>query len=84
MFGGVGLYSAERFFALIDDDALYLKADAATEPEFLAQGMTPFRPSGDDGGTMRYYRLPEEMLENVDELREWAERALSATRRRKR
>jgi len=23
MFGGVGLYSGERFFALIDDDTLY-------------------------------------------------------------
>ena len=84
MFGGIGLYSGERFFALIDDDALYLKADASTEPEFLARGMTPFQPSGDEGGTMRYYQLPEEMLESLDELREWAERALSAARRKKR
>ena len=84
MFGGVGLYSGDRFFALLDDDALYLKADASTEPVFVARGMTPFRPFGDDGGTMRYYRLPEELLESPDELREWAERALSAARRKKR
>ena len=27
MFGGVGLYCGERFFALIDDGILYLKVD---------------------------------------------------------
>jgi DNA transformation protein len=84
MFGGVGLYSGDRFFALLDDDALYLKADASTEPAFVARGMTPFRPFGDDGGAMRYYRLPEDALEDLDELREWAERALSVARRKTR
>ena len=27
MFGGVGIYSGELFFALIDDDTLYFKVD---------------------------------------------------------
>ena len=33
MFGGVGVYSGERFFALIDnDDTLFFKVDDATRP----------------------------------------------------
>src|SRR5438552_14534467 len=28
MFGGVGIYAGDRFFALIADDTLYLKVDA--------------------------------------------------------
>ncbi len=44
MFGGVGIYSGERFFALIDDDRLYFKVDAENRPDFEAQGMGPFRP----------------------------------------
>lgn len=30
MFGGIGLYSDSGFFALVDQDSLYLKADDLT------------------------------------------------------
>jgi len=53
MFGGVGLYSGERFFAILTDDTLYLKADDASRPLFrdgaaeafgyLRQGKSPAR-----------------------------------------
>jgi DNA transformation protein len=44
MFGGVGIYSGDLFFALIDDDVLYFKADDENRPDFQAAGMEPFRP----------------------------------------
>lgn len=83
MFGGVGLYSGELFFALIADDTVYFKADASTRPEFEARGMEPFRPFGDEGGTMQYYQLPEDILEDPETLRLWAERALTIARQNK-
>jgi len=49
MFGGVGVYAGERFFALIDDDTLYFKVDDTTRPDFEARGMGPFRPGGAGG-----------------------------------
>ena len=49
MFGGVGIYSGELFFALIDDDTLYLKVDAGNRADFEAIGMGPFRPFGEEG-----------------------------------
>lgn len=55
MFGGVGLYAGELFFALIDDDILYLKADDTTRAAFEA-----LRPWVDDaiGVARRAKRKP--------------------------
>ena len=80
MFGGVGIYSGDLFFALIADDTLYFKVDDSTRPDFVARGMGPFRPFGDDGGTMQYYQLPEDLLEDPDALRSWAEKAVAIAR----
>ncbi len=83
MFGGVGIYSGDIFFALIADDTVYFKVDASTIPDFQARGMDPFRPFGDEGGTMKYYQLPEDILEDPDTLRSWAEKAVAVARQSK-
>jgi DNA transformation protein and related proteins len=80
MFGGVGLYSGDVFFALIADDTVYFKTDESTRPEFEARGMEPFRPFGDSGGTMQYYQVPEDLLEDPEALRPWAEKAVAIAR----
>lgn len=83
MFGGVGIYSGDLFFALIADDTVYFKVDASTRPDFEARGMGPFRPFGDGGGAMKYYQLPEDLLEDPDALRVWAEKAVAVARQSK-
>jgi DNA transformation protein len=83
MFGGVGIYSGELFFALIADDTLYFKVDQSTRPEFEARGMGPFRPFGNAGGPMQYYQLPEDLLEDPEALRPWAEKAVAIARQHK-
>jgi DNA transformation protein and related proteins len=83
MFGGVGIYSNDLFFALIDDDILYLKTDATTQPRFEALGMAPFRPAGDQGETMAYHQLPAEILENPEALPAWVDDALRVARQAK-
>ena len=83
MFGGVGLYAGDLFFALIADDTLYLKVDDATRAEFEALGSRPFQPYGDERETMQYYNIPAELLEDVDGLRPWAEKALGAASRKR-
>lgn len=77
MFGGVGLYHAGRFFALMDDDALWLKVDDTNRGDFEARGMQPFYPFGDDGPVMHYWQLPEDVLEDIDELRRWCDKAIA-------
>jgi DNA transformation protein and related proteins len=83
MFGGVGIYSGEIFFALIADDTVYFKVDESTRADFEARGMGPFRPFGDEGGTMKYYQLPEEILEDPEALRPWSEKAVAVARQAK-
>ena len=84
LFGGVGLYSEESFFALIDDYVLYLKVDDETRPDFVQRGLRPFQPFGEGSAAMQYYQLPEDLLEDPEALRPWAEGAVAAARRAKR
>jgi DNA transformation protein and related proteins len=83
MFGGVGIYAGELFFALIADDTLYFKVDDSTRGDFVARGSGPFQPYGEDAETTGYYRVPEDLLEDPDQLSVWAERAIAVARRAK-
>ena len=82
MFGGVGLYADGFFFALIADDQLYFKVDDSNRPDFEAADMGAFSPYG-DGRTMRYYEVPIGVLEDVDALRTWAEKAIEVAQHAK-
>jgi TfoX/Sxy family transcriptional regulator of competence genes len=46
-------------------------------------GMDPFQPYGEGGEVMQYYRVPDELLEDVDALQPWAEKAITVARRAK-
>ncbi len=83
MFGGVGIYSGDAFFALIADDALYLKVDQSNRPDYEARGLGPFRPYGPDGEAMQYYPLPEDTLEDTEALRGWVDKAIAVARQKK-
>lgn len=84
MFGGVGLYADELFFALIADDAVYFKVDDSNRPDFEARGLEPFRPYGEHGEVMGYFRVAEDLLEDPEALRAWADRAIAVARRARR
>jgi DNA transformation protein and related proteins len=78
MFGGVGIYSGDTFFAIIDNDVLYLKVDDSTRPEFERAGCGPFRPYGDEReGTMQYYDVPVAVLEDADALCVWGGKSIA-------
>ncbi len=83
MFGGVGIYSEELFFALIDDETVYFKVNDTNRGDFEERGLGPFRPFGDEGETMQYYELPPDLLEDPDALRPWADKAVQVARQAK-
>jgi DNA transformation protein len=82
MFGGVGVYSDDHFFALIANDVLYFKVDDGNRGDFVARGMGPFRPFGESGEVMQYYQLPDDILEDVDALKTWGDAAVAVARRK--
>jgi DNA transformation protein and related proteins len=81
MFGGVGLYAGDLFFALMDDDVLYFKVDDNTRTRFEELGMGPFRPFGDGGEVMQYYEVPADVLEDAEALAPWATDAVEVAKR---
>lgn len=79
MFGAIGLRRHELFFAVIDDDVLYLKVDDQVRAEFEAAGGEAFRPYGDHR-SMNYFSVPD-ALEDPEVLIGWARKALDAAAR---
>src|SRR6266436_3865550 len=77
MFGGFGIYAGELFFALIANDAVYFKVDDSNRPDFEKLGMKPFQPYGVGSEAMKYYQVPEDLLEDPDGLRPWAEKSIA-------
>jgi DNA transformation protein and related proteins len=79
MFGGVGLYCRDLFFALIDDGILYLKVDDRTRARYTRRRLKPFAPDGMP--SMSYYPVPAAILEDADALVVWAREAVDVAGR---
>jgi DNA transformation protein len=82
MFGAVGVYFDSTFFALIDDGAVYLRASDSTRAMFVAEHSRPFSYMTKNGLTelQSYWRLPERLLDDMEELCDWLRSAVSAAR----
>jgi len=83
MFGGAGLYCDGDMFALISGDTLYFKTDGEGRTAFEAEGMSPFTyaTKGGSGTLGSYWRAPERLLDEPDEMVAWGRRALAVAHR---
>ena len=78
MFGGIGLYSGERFFGIVAADELFFKVDDGNRGAYEAAGSEPFRPVAARPVSMSYWRVPIEVLEDPGDLATWALAAIRA------
>lgn len=89
MFGGSGLYREGFMFALVFDGVIFLRVDAASIPDFEREGSRPFvytrakSPRKINRASLSYWRLPERLYDDPEELAVWAERALTIARQKK-
>jgi DNA transformation protein and related proteins len=89
MFGGAGLFCEGLMFGLVFDGAIFLRVDEASIPDFEREGSTPFvytraKSAGRVGRhSLSYWRLPERLYDDPEELASWAQRALVIAERRK-
>lgn len=82
MFGGHGIFLQGLMFALIVDDTLYLKADLETREDFLRQSLPAFTyVNRGKEYTMSYFQAPDEVLEDIDMMNNWANSAYSVALR---
>jgi len=83
MFSGAGLYCDGVIFALILRDTLYFKVDDGNRRAYEAEGLEPFsyEAQGQKRTVGAYWRVPERLFDEPDEMLEWARGALAAGRR---
>ena len=80
MFGGYCMYCDGIVFALVANQALFLKADDENRSGFEARGLKAFRPF-ERSETMSYYESPPEVFEDSDAMKQWCGGAVEAGRR---
>ena len=83
MFSGAGVFADGLMIALVVDGVIYLKADDSFVPLFEREGQAPFSYKTRDGKRTlnSYWRMPERLYDEPDELAEWARHSLQAARR---
>ncbi len=84
MFGGGAAYLEDQIFALLDDEAIWIKVDEANEQAFIDEGLPRITYPMKDGRVMEmaYRRLPESALDDPDEAVRWATLGVEAARRK--
>jgi DNA transformation protein and related proteins len=89
LFGGAGLFCQGLMFGLVFDGAIFLKVDDASIPDFEREGSAPFvytrakSPGRVGRHSLSYWRLPERLYDDPEELVSWARRAVAIAERRK-
>ena len=82
MFGGHGIYFKGAMFALLDDDALFIKVDDATKPRFVGAGCKQWvYPSPKGPMAMGYFRPPDAAMEDAEAMLPWAKLGVEASAR---
>jgi DNA transformation protein len=89
MFSGAGIFVDGLMFGLIVDGAIHLKVDETNIADFERAGSRPFTYTrGKSSGrptrhALPYWRLPERLYDDPDELAVWAGRAFAIAERKK-
>ena len=78
MFGGVGFFKDGAMFGLIAGERFFLKTDDSNRADYEKAGSDPFTYKGKGRRmVMPYHTVPEELLEDADEMRSWARKSIA-------
>lgn len=79
IFGGIGIFIDERLLGIVINDCLYLHTDKSNLDDYVSRGMEQFKPYPNAFDlTTDHHRVPEQIIENAEELKRWGERSLVA------
>lgn len=83
MFGKVGMFCDGVMFGMVADDTLYLRVDELNRAAFEEAAAEPPLNYVKGGRTidLSFWRLPERLIDEPDELLEWTRTALAAAHR---
>src|SRR5579883_1524506 len=83
MFGKTGVFCDGLMLAMVTDDTLYLRVDDGNRTAFQEAAAFPPLSYEKQGRIidLAFWRAPERLLDEPDELLAWARQALAAARR---
>ena len=83
MFGKTGVFSGGLMFAMVADDALYFRVDEQNRAAFAEAQSAPPLDYQKGGRTipLAFWRAPDRLFDEPDELVTWAQAALAAAHR---
>jgi DNA transformation protein len=79
LFGGFALYRDGTLFGLVMRERVYFKIGPGNLADYVGAGMPPFQYTRASGRVIatHYYEVPDPVLNDVDELAKWADKALA-------
>ena len=86
MFRSAGIFCDGVMFGLVNDGSIYLKVDDSSIPDFEREGSLPFtyaRSRRAGRVALPYWRLPERLYDDPNELAAWATRSFAIAERKK-
>ena len=79
IFGGVGVFIDDRLLAIVMGEKLYLHTDKSNLDDYVARGMQQFKPYPNAFDlTTDHHEVPQEVIDDAEQLKVWGERALNA------
>src|SRR5688500_3822451 len=83
MFGATGIFCDGLMFGVVSDDVLYFRVDPESEAAFEEARSSPPLSYKKGGRTidLAFWRAPDRLLDDPDELIAWARTALGAAHR---
>jgi DNA transformation protein and related proteins len=84
MFGGLGIYVRGTIVAIETDGEIFLKADAASAPQFSDAGARQWHYDGKGKSvSMPYWTVPDDAFDDPDIMAKWVSLAVEAGMRAK-
>jgi DNA transformation protein len=86
MFGAVALYRHDYVFAMVWHGVLYFKVDDDSRKDYETAGSHAlgYVSEGEEHALKSYWEVPADVVEDREQLQQWAERAYHAASRARR
>ncbi len=79
IFSAIGIFIDERLLGIVADDVLYLHTGPSNRDDYLSRGCRQFKPYPNAYNlTTDHHQVPDEIVNDPEQLKVWGERALSA------
>lgn len=85
MFGGWGFYKDGIIFGIVADGKIYFKVGELNKKDYIKKGSKPFTYPMKNGKTttLSYWELPEDILENKNEIEDWINKSTKESLQKK-